>query len=110
VSGLEDPVGFLFRTAMNLFRNRARRAALAVRKVARPTLRSDDLATVEDRDELVRMLHRLTERQRAAIVLTEYLGFASDEAATILGIRASTVRALSTQGRTSIRQIQGGTA
>jgi DNA-directed RNA polymerase specialized sigma24 family protein len=32
ISRLEDPTGFLFRTAMNVFRNRARRATLAARK------------------------------------------------------------------------------
>jgi hypothetical protein len=32
VSGLEDPVGFLLRTAMNVFRDRARRATLAARR------------------------------------------------------------------------------
>src|SRR5437773_9715963 len=33
VSGLEDPTGYLYRTAMNGFRKRRRRAALAVRHV-----------------------------------------------------------------------------
>lgn len=32
VSTLEDPTGFLFRTAMNVFRNRLRRAGLGMRK------------------------------------------------------------------------------
>jgi RNA polymerase sigma-70 factor (ECF subfamily) len=106
VAAVEDPTGFLFTTAMNVFRNRARRAALAVRKIVSPALRADDLARVEDRDELVRMLSALTPRQRAALLLTDYLGFASDEAAAILGIEASTVRALSTKGRTSVRQMR----
>lgn len=108
VADLEDPTGFLFMTAMNLFRNRARRAALALRKPVTPDLRADDLATVEDRVDLIRVLHALTPRQRAALVLTAYLGLASDEAARILGIEASTVRALSTKGRATVRQISGG--
>src|SRR5207249_2647958 len=32
VSGLSDPEGYLYRTAMNLFRSRLRRAAVALRK------------------------------------------------------------------------------
>jgi DNA-directed RNA polymerase specialized sigma24 family protein len=36
VSKLDDPVGFLFRTAMNLFRDRARRATLAARRTLGP--------------------------------------------------------------------------
>lgn len=108
VADLEDPNGFLFTTAMNLFRNRARRASLALRKPLTPMLRADDLAAIEDRDELVRVLHALTPRQRAALVLTDYLGYRSDEAAKILGIKSSTVRALSAKGRIAARRTSGG--
>ena len=103
VSGLEDPTGFLFRTAMNVFRNRARRAAVSARKALGMADRADDLLAVEDRDEMVRAMRRLTPHQRAALVLTGYLGYSSEEAARVLGIRASTVRALSTKGRATIR-------
>jgi len=108
VSGLEDPAGFLFATAMNLFRNRVRRASLALRKPVISSLRSDDLAAVEDRDELVHALAPLTPRQRAALVLTDYLGYPSDEAARVLGIEPSTVRALSAKGRVAARRSSGG--
>lgn len=87
VSTLEDPVGFLFRTAMNVFRDRARRASLAARKTLRLAERTDDLAAVEDRNELVRAMRLLTSHQRAALVLTGYLGYTSEEAAEILGVR-----------------------
>jgi RNA polymerase sigma-70 factor (ECF subfamily) len=50
VARLDDPTGFLFRTAMNLFRNRVRRAGVAARKPFVPALGADDLAAVEDRD------------------------------------------------------------
>ncbi len=105
---MDDPVGFLFTIAMNLFRNRARRAAVAVRKTFASRLQTDDLAVVEDRDEMIRALRPLPPRQRAALILTAYLGFASDEAAQILGVEASTVRALSTKGRATVRQVSGG--
>lgn len=103
VSSLDDPTGFLFRTAMNVFRNRARRAALAARKVLGRVDRADALAAVEDRDEMVRAMRRLTPQQRAALVLTGYLGYSSEEAARVLGIRPSTVRALATKGRATAR-------
>src|SRR5262249_13669281 len=74
VSVLDDPTGYLFRTAMNIFHNRTRRAGLAVRKVLGLIPVADDLAAVEDRDELVRLLRRMTPHQRAAIVLMGYLG------------------------------------
>jgi RNA polymerase sigma-70 factor, ECF subfamily len=103
ISRLEDPTGFLFRTAMNVFRNRARRATLAARKALGLAERGDDLAAVEDRDEVVRAMRHLTPNQRAALVLTGYLGYSSEEAAKTLGVRASTVRALATKGRVTAR-------
>lgn len=103
VSTLEDPTGFLFRTAMNLFRNRARRAALAVRKTLALAPSTDDLAAVEHRDEMVRALRSVTPHQRAALILTGYLGYSSKEAARILRVRASTVRALATKARSTAR-------
>lgn len=103
VSLLEDPSGYLFRTAMNVFRNRRRRAALAVRKAARLVSREDALAAVEDRDDVIRAMRGLTPHQRAALVLTGYLGYSSEEAARVLGVRSSTVRALATRGRAAAR-------
>ena len=103
VSGLEDPTGFLFKTAMNVFRNRARRASIAARRSLGIADRGDDLATVEDRDEVIRAMRPLTPHQRAALVLIGYLGYSSEEAAKVLGVRASTVRALATKGRATAR-------
>lgn len=103
VSELEDPAGYLFRTAMNVFRNRARRTALTLRKALRLTPSTDDLEAVEDRDEMVRAMRPLTSHQRAALVLTGYLGYSSSEAAGILGVRASTVRVLASTGRAAAR-------
>jgi RNA polymerase sigma-70 factor (ECF subfamily) len=108
VSGLEDPRGYLFRTAMNLFRNRRRRAVVALRKTFGLADRRDDLAAVEDRDDMIRAMRELTPHQRAALVLTGYLGYSSEEAARILGVKASTVRALATQGRATARATAEG--
>jgi RNA polymerase sigma-70 factor, ECF subfamily len=103
VSGMDDPVGYLFRTAMNVFRNRARRTALALKKALKLAPRADDLAAVENRDEMVRAMRPLTSHQRAALILTGYLGYSSEEAAKILGVRASTVRVLASTGRAAAR-------
>src|SRR2546426_2135699 len=54
VAGLDDPAGYLYRTAMNVFRKRYRRASLALRKGVAQAPGEDDLAAVEDRDVLVR--------------------------------------------------------
>lgn len=105
VSTLDDPTGYLYRTAMNLFRKRYRRAVLAARRVVRPTLRTDDFAAADDRDVVYRVLTRLTPRQRAALVLMDLLSFTSEEAGAALGIRPATVRTLASQGRHAFRQI-----
>jgi RNA polymerase sigma factor (sigma-70 family) len=104
VSRLDDPTGYLYRTAMNLFRKRYRRAVLAARRTVRPDLRRDDFEEADDRAVVRRTLAELSPRQRAALVLTEMLSFTSEEAGAILGVRAGTVRALASQGRAAFRR------
>ena len=107
VAGIDDPSGYLFRTAMNLFRNRYRRAALALKKAIYATPGEDALATVEDRDVVVRALRGLTPDQRAAVVLTNYIGLTSEEAGRALGMRPATVRTLATRARAAVRDKAG---
>jgi RNA polymerase sigma-70 factor, ECF subfamily len=107
VSGMDDPNGYLFVTAMNLFRKRHRRAKLAAwLPVGRPPT-DTAFDTVDDRDVLVRALRALTPRQRAAVVLTSLLDVSTSEAAKALGISDSTVRSLTTQARAELRQTIG---
>jgi RNA polymerase sigma-70 factor, ECF subfamily len=103
VAVMDEPVGYLYRTALNLHRKRIRRAAVALRKSVDLLPDVDELADVETRDEAVRLLGRLTPRERAAIVVTGYLGYSSEEAGKLLGIRAPTVRALASRGRATLR-------
>lgn len=92
VGAMEDPRGYLYRTAMNVFRRRYRRALLAARRTLGMTPHDDAIAAVDARDAAIRALATLSPRQRAAVVLTDLLGYRSEEAARMLGIRASTVR------------------
>lgn len=103
VSSMENPTGYVFRSAMNLFRKRYRRAAVAARKVVRPALREDDFAAADDRAVVRSVLATLTPRQRAAMVMVDLLAFTSEEAGQVLGVRAGTVRSLVAQGRQSFR-------
>jgi RNA polymerase sigma-70 factor (ECF subfamily) len=107
ISEVEDLSGYLYRTAMNVFRNRYRRAALALRRTTSLAPSEDTFATVDDRDVVGRALQELTPDQRAAVVLTAYVGLTSEEAGTALGIRASTVRTLATRARAAIREKAG---
>src|SRR2546430_2710301 len=54
-----------------------------------------------------RALAPLTPRQRAAVVLTDVLGFTSEEAAEALGVRPATVRVLAARARTRLREAMG---
>jgi RNA polymerase sigma factor (sigma-70 family) len=107
VSRVPDPAGYLYRTAMNVFRSRARRAAVAVRKTVRAIPPDDLLEAVEGRDAIVRAMASLTPRQRAAVVLTDVLGLTSEEAAEALGVKAVTVRVLASRGREALRGTMG---
>jgi RNA polymerase sigma factor (sigma-70 family) len=104
VAALDDPEGYLYRTAINVFRSRARRTALALRRTIHPLPPDDGFAAVERRDELVRALAALTPRERAAVVLTKILGFTSEEAGQALSIRPPTVRVLAARGRARMQE------
>ena len=104
VAAMDDPEGYLFRAAMNVFRNRYRRTALVMRRalsVAPPP--TDDLAPVEARDEVVRLLRELAPRERAAILLTAILDLSAEEAGRMLGVKASTVRGLAARARAHMK-------
>lgn len=104
---LRDPEGYLYRTAMNLFRNRRRRAALALQRAVGTRPADHSIPAVEERDAVVRALGALTRGQRSALVLTNLLGFTSEEAAKALGVRPSTIRVLAARGRASLRDQMG---
>jgi RNA polymerase sigma-70 factor, ECF subfamily len=103
VGAMENPAGYLHRTAMNLFRNRYRRALLAARRGVGITKQEDAFEVVDDRHVARQALSSLTPRQRAAIVLTEVLRYTAEEAGSMLGIRAATVRALHFQARSALK-------
>jgi RNA polymerase sigma factor (sigma-70 family) len=103
-STARDPEAYLYRTAMNVFRSRLRRAAVAVRKAVRTLPQDDQLAEVEARESVVRALAPLPARQRAAIVLVDVLGLSSEQAGRALGIQSVTVRVLAARGRARLRE------
>jgi RNA polymerase sigma factor (sigma-70 family) len=104
VSAMDDAAGYLYRTAMNLFRSRRRRAAVALRRLVGRLPPDDRLAAVEAKDAVLRALGGLTARQRAALVFTDLYGYTSQEAAQVLGIRPATVRVLAARGRAALRE------
>lgn len=106
VSRMENPAGYLHRTAMNLFRSRYRRAGLAARRLVGLASQEDVYAAVDDRQVALQVLRSLPPRQRAALVLTEVLNYTAGEAASMLGVRAATVRALHFQARSALKNMR----
>ena len=108
VHALDDPAGYLYRTAMNLHRKRLRRAAVALRHAVLPRPPREDLDDVESRDVILRTQATLTPRQRMSLVLTDLLDYSSEDAGRLMGVKATTVRVLASQGRAALRDTLGG--
>ena len=104
VSRLDDPRAYLYRTAMNAFRSRYRRALLAAKRTLGAIPPDDAIAAVDERDVAVRALAALSPRQRAAVVLIDVLGFPSKDAGRMLGIRPSTVRMHASRAHAALKE------
>ena len=104
VGAMGDPTGYLYRTAMNAFRKAHRRAELAARRATSLIPHDDGLADIDAADATMRALATLSERQRAAVVLIDLLGYTSEEAGSILGLRAGTVRSHVARGHAVLRE------
>lgn len=105
VSVLDDPTGYLFRTAFNAHHSATRRAVRAARRVvdvvahSTPPPAPGPAEMAADRDHVARTLAELTPRQREAVVLTQLLDCDASHAARIMRIRPATVRVLVSQAR-----------
>ena len=107
ISEMDDPTGYLYRTAMNVFRKRSRRASLALRRTL--SLASDPLpfSEIDEQQDIVAALAELTPRRRAALVLTDVMDYSSEEAGRALGVTAGTVRGLASRARETLRRQVG---
>jgi RNA polymerase sigma-70 factor (ECF subfamily) len=103
VRRMEKQIGYLYRTALNIARSRARRVARALRRSGALS-QPDQLAMTEDREAVIQTLKMLTPRQRIALVLTELLDYDTEEAAQVMRVKAGTVRSLASRARASLRE------
>lgn len=105
-----DPVGYVFRVALNRRRSLLRRLAVAVRKSPRPDAdRSiDPMSSVDDRDAIRRALEALPNNQRETLVLCDWLGMTDAQAGHVLRISAGAVRTRLHRARTTMRESLGG--
>lgn len=104
---MQSPTGYLYRTAFHAVNKRARRAARAVQHPLGWGAPVDEFELADDREIVRKALGSLTRRQRTAVVLTELLGFSSEDAAKMMGARATTVRVLASNGRAVMRRALG---
>ena len=111
-----DPEGYLRRTLYNLaadgWRRRGRwRGRLAefrsqAQVAQAQTVASDtDVAAVDLRDALVRLLHQLPPRQRAVIVLRYWEQRTEAETAALLGCSEGTVKSAASRGLQRLREL-----
>jgi len=107
IDTIQDPTAYLYRTAMNVFRKRSRRAALALRRVLSPAAEPTPFAEIDEQQDVVAALAELTPRQRAALVLTDVMDYSSEEAGRALGVSAGTVRGLASRARAILRRQVG---
>jgi len=107
IDGIDDIHAYLFKVALNGSRMRARSARRAARRQIPLGVVHDPFDEVDLREDIRLMLQALTPRQRAALLLLDLYDYSSEEAARIMGIRPSTVRALASQGRAVLRTAGG---
>jgi RNA polymerase sigma-70 factor (sigma-E family) len=108
-----DPEAYLWRTLYHLaadgWRRRGRwRARVAeFRSQALAETTDDDVAVVDLRDELVRLLHQLPPRQRAVVVLRYWEQRSEAETAVLLGCSEGTVKSAAARGLRRLRELAG---
>lgn len=106
---MDSPVGYLFRVALNMNRNRLRHLAVASRRALGPRPPEDFTERADARASVRAALMRLPRREREAVVLAEWLGLDSTESSRVLGCSASTVRARLMKARSHLARELGGT-
>jgi RNA polymerase sigma-70 factor (sigma-E family) len=110
VREVEDPVGYVYRVALNRRRSLLRRLAVGVRKAPgpQPDPAGEPMTAVEDRDAIRRALQALPDTQREALVLCDWLGMTDSEAGAVLRISAGAVRTRLHRARAAMRESLGG--
>jgi len=107
IAALDRPDAYAYRTVLNLHRNRRRHLAIRMRHAA--TGPSDEAIDEPHKlTEVLDALRRLPVAQRRALLMVAWLGFSSDEAAPLLGVRPSSVRSQATRARQSLTHELGG--
>jgi len=100
--------GYVRRTVVSLVIARHRRRKVEARYAERQRAERHEPHTDPDpaeRDEIFKGLSRLSERQRAALVLRYYMDLSDADIAEALGCRPGTVKSLLSRGLESLRGV-----
>ncbi|HJS26178.1 MAG TPA: sigma factor-like helix-turn-helix DNA-binding protein, partial [Actinomycetota bacterium] len=100
---IDNPAGYLYRSALNSTRSRFRRLQLAAKRSFSLGEPEDPFAAADLRDQVVRSLRELPERQRAALVLLDLLDLRTEEAAKVLRVTPATVSSLASHARAALK-------
>jgi len=102
---MEAPAAYLFRTALNLERNRVRRVLRRARRVVEDRDVQEDFSQdAIDRADLLRLIRQLSREQREAVVLVDILGMTSEEAGGLASVRPDALRARLHRARAALRR------
>ena len=105
VRTLEDPAGYVYRSALNLRRSRLRRLATAARNAFRGREGHDSLDVVDERDSLRRALASIPPAQRDAVILIDWLDMTDVRAAELLRTSPGAVRTRASRARAALREL-----
>lgn len=104
----EHARNFVLRVGLNLARSHQRRERRFRRLIGTGRLEPRTSAAPTDRRvEVFEALGRLSGRQRACLVLVDYLDLGDAEAGRILGLAPSTIRVHLARGRAAMRALLG---
>jgi RNA polymerase sigma factor (sigma-70 family) len=108
VGTMDSPGGYVYRTALNMHRNRLRGLLVRARRVF-AAVPEEDLSVAQSASHDVRnAVAQLPRGQREALVLVDWLGLGSEEAGQVLGIEASSIRARLHRAHATLRELLGG--
>jgi len=108
VGSMDSPTGYLFRTAMNLNRNRVRKMFARARRPFHDDATAPDHGSiVSDQHDVRLALAKVSRAEREALVLIDWLQMDAGEAAVVLGISAGAVRVRLHRGRAALRRHLG---
>lgn len=97
---VRDPMAWVWKAAFRIAAGGLKERGRSVAQQFEPSYEMP-----EEPGRLIAMLRELPKQQRACLVLRHYVGYDTDEIATILGISRATVRVHLSRGRRALRTL-----